>query len=407
MKVLIIAFANFDNVISYAKSLGIFGLEVTVAMVLDGNRLVTGTVDIDISDIIPGYYREQSLAEQILSEEYMRFINGYVKLHLIKAPKPKSLKKNLIENYVFFKKIAKQINRTNYDVIHFNGTGLFCYVIAKFIRDKPKVWTLHDYKPHSGEGRLAISFMNRMISKKMDSFVQHYKYLRRRFALHFKVASEKVFQVYSGTFDIYKYYSNSERKLSCPYILWFGRISPYKGLEELIDAYNELCKESNLNIPTLIIAGDGNLWFDKRKIQSNPSIIIYHRRIPTEELISLIKHSEFIVCPYKNATHSAVVMVSYTFNKPVLTTDVCGLSEVVLHNKTGYLAEDCTVQSLKKALEGMFHNTDIEELAKNIESLCTDGDLSWEKIARNYSEIYKKSISSYYNKPNNSAKYRI
>ena len=88
------------------------------------------------------------------------------------------------------------------------------------------------------------------------------------------------------------------------YILFFGTVDKYKGVDLLVDAYcNLTCKSLKL-----VIAGRG---FDIET--HNENIIRINRFIEDEEVAYLFKKAKFIVYPYRSATMSGVLSLAYYF----------------------------------------------------------------------------------------------
>ena len=178
------------------------------------------------------------------------------------------------------------------------------------------------------------------------------------------------------------------------YILFFGRVSKYKGIEYLVEAFDKINKK-NINIK-LVIAGEGDLWFEKHKISNNKNIIIINRYIDTPELVRLISNCLFVVAPYTDATNSGVVMNSFAFNKPVIASDVGGLREVIKDGITGLLVESKNVDSLKEKIEYLIDNPALlEKMGNNIAGMRKDSEISWNNITEKCIEIYNNVIMNF------------
>lgn len=126
------------------------------------------------------------------------------------------------------------------------------------------------------------------------------------------------------------------------YMLFFGLVRAYKGLDLLLDAFG-LVKDQLPDLQ-LIIAGEFYEEEDKYRSQIvslglNERVIIRNEFVPDGDLRKYFGASELIVQPYKTATQSGVTQVAFHFEKPMLVTNVGGLGEIVHDHKMGYACE--------------------------------------------------------------------
>jgi glycosyltransferase involved in cell wall biosynthesis len=147
---------------------------------------------------------------------------------------------------------------------------------------------------------------------------------------------------------------NKEKK----YLLFFGFIRTYKGLDLLLDAFaDKRLRKYNLK---LIIAGEfyENEQFYMEKIKTleiEPDIELRTNFIPDAEVNTYFCAADIIVQPYKSATQSGVTQIAYHFEKPMLVTNVGGLAEIVPHEKVGYVVHP-GAESIADALVDFYEN---------------------------------------------------
>jgi len=388
MNVLIIALGHPDNVLSLAHHLS-QKVNLTVLFVLPGNKYREGILDLDLGNLDYGLTFDPIQLKKVFPGEINNFVSDRFKLGILKTYDNKLFKDRYLRNFRIVYQSMKTINKYHYDAVHINGLSGFIYYIYFSLKCKRIFWTLHDYKPHSGEGKLWVKLGNKFLAKrKKIQIVQHYKYLKDSIQKEFNLDPSKVTQIYSGRFSVYTAFPEKPTVEEQNYILFFGRISKYKGVDKLMEAYNKIGKNSR----KLIIAGKGNFWFDVDKYL-NEHILIINRYLETAELIYLIKHAAFIVVPYIDATHSAVIATAYTFNKPVLSSNVDGLSEVVLHNKTGMLFDINNSEEFKNCLELMSNDDNLlSQFSNNIANGAPE-KLKWENIVEDYVSLYSGSLN--------------
>lgn len=129
----------------------------------------------------------------------------------------------------------------------------------------------------------------------------------------------------------------------CPadrFILFFGFIRQYKGLDLLLQAMADPDIRA-LGIK-LIVAGefyeDEKPYFDlMHRLDLGDSIIFHSHFISDEEVRYYFSVASLVVQPYRSATQSGVTQVAYHFNKPMVVTNVGGLAEIVPDGKCGYV----------------------------------------------------------------------
>ncbi len=142
------------------------------------------------------------------------------------------------------------------------------------------------------------------------------------------------------------------------YLLFFGFIRAYKGLDLLLLALSHnLLKNKQLK---LIIAGEFYENQEKyeaiiRKYDLENQIIRATHFIPNTEVGLYFSAADLIVQPYKSATQSGVSQVAYHFEKPIIVTDVGGLSEIITHNKVGYVVP-VDADAIAEAIRDFFDN---------------------------------------------------
>jgi glycosyltransferase involved in cell wall biosynthesis len=168
------------------------------------------------------------------------------------------------------------------------------------------------------------------------------------------------------------------------YVLFFGFIREYKGLDLLLEAMgDERMKASGIE---LIVAGE---YYDKTAAERNNEIITRHNLqskvhlhtdfIPNEEVRYYFSAADLVVQPYKHATQSGITQVAYHFEKPMVVTNVGGLAEVVPDGKVGFVAQP-EPASIAEAILHFFEPNSIPDLHENI--LTEKKKYSWETFTK-------------------------
>jgi len=143
------------------------------------------------------------------------------------------------------------------------------------------------------------------------------------------------------------------------YMLFFGLVRAYKGLDLLLDAF--ACVKDQLPDLQLIIAGEFYEQEDKYRSQIETNgladrVILRNEFIPDADLRKYFGAADLIVQPYKSATQSGVTQVAFHFEKPMLVTNVGGLGEIVHDHQMGYACEPSAEAIAEDLLDYFAHN---------------------------------------------------
>lgn len=156
-----------------------------------------------------------------------------------------------------------------------------------------------------------------------------------------------------------------ELKGESNYILFFGRIEYYKGVDLLYNAYwKEREIYSNFK---LVIAGGGDVYFS-RKENEEERVIWLNRYIQDKEVAYLFKNAKCVVFPYISVTQSGVLSISCHFQTPVITSDIPFFRSMVA-----------------EGLGVTFEKENLEDLVDKLKFIC----------CRDNSDIKNKQIEYY------------
>ena len=221
--------------------------------------------------------------------------------------------------------------------------------IARMLRKSGKtkvVAVLHNVVPH--EKQVFSKALSRYFVSSVDGFV----YLSRSVGDDLKVFDA----IKPRAFSPHPVYDNFGEKLSRSealkelgldaskrYLLFFGFIRDYKGLDLLLKAMAEPCMKAEKDVE-LIVAGEfyGNEEKYKtleRDLGLQGKVRWFSDFIPDNKVKLFFSAADLIVQPYKSATQSGVTQIAYHFEKPMLVTNVGGLPEIVPDGKAGYVVE--------------------------------------------------------------------
>jgi glycosyltransferase involved in cell wall biosynthesis len=166
------------------------------------------------------------------------------------------------------------------------------------------------------------------------------------------------------------------------YMLFFGFIRKYKGLDLLLKA---MAHPAIQKLPVrLIVAGefytDPQPYLDLiRELGLQEKVVLCTHFISDNEVAKYFCAADIVVQPYKHATQSGVTQIAYHFENPMLVTTVGGLPEIVPDQKIGYVV-DPDEQAVASALTDFFTRNRRAEFEANIQE--EKKKFTWDHMVR-------------------------
>ena len=283
--------------------------------------------------------------------------------------------------------------KNKFDVIHLTWPANVYEFIIYMLKRK-MILTVHDPFPHTGLDTRIVRLRRKVAFRCVPHFIILNKAQREKFLSFYHLPSSAVID---SRLSCYTYLNMVEQDMTTvpeqKYILFAGKISKYKGVEYLLEAMKKV--HDTFPDIKLVVAGGGKYHFDISEYAALPYIDIRNRFIPDEELVALMNKTQFMVCPYTDATQSGVIMSSFTFGTPVIATRVGGLPEMLGNGKYGMLVKEKDTDALYWGICSLL--SDEEQLADYRREIAkdytSDGYLSWKTIAEELRESYLQMAS--------------
>jgi len=150
--------------------------------------------------------------------------------------------------------------------------------------------------------------------------------------------------------------------------LFFGYVRKYKGLHVLLDAMKMVL--ARITVKLLVV---GEFYDDENTYQKQienldlgKNVICISSYVPNNEVAKYFSAADVVVLPYVDATQSGIVQIAYNFGKPVITTEVGGLAEVVVPEKTGLVVQPNSPAQLADAIVRFFEEGLADRFSREI-----------------------------------------
>jgi D-inositol-3-phosphate glycosyltransferase len=286
------------------------------------------------------------------------------------------------------------------------------------------VLTVHNVnaKRRDGKDTWLNRFTLKMQYRQADHIFVHTDEMKRELSSEFGVDGERVtvipFGVNNDAPDTRLTPAEAKDRLGLQRgekaILFFGNILPYKGLEYLVDAFQQIAAPGSDY--RLIIAGraacDQQYWAEIRgRIDEDVKrgrVLLKADFIPDEETEVYFKAADVLVLPYRYIYQSGVLFLAYGFGLPVLAADVGSLKDDIVEGKTGFLFKSEDPVDLAKTIVRYFqselffnlskHREDIRDYVKRQHSWDIPGSATVSvyqalQMEHGVSEIQKSTVS--------------
>jgi D-inositol-3-phosphate glycosyltransferase len=325
-----------------------------------------------------------------------------------------SLPAKMMRVLIYYAKLILYAATAKPELFHIlwnNKFPLFdCTVLMLYYKllGKHVVFTAHNV--NAGKRDQNDSWLNRMSLKIQyglcDHIFVHTEGMKTEMTSEFRIPENKVTAIPFGinnTVPITRLSSvEAKRRLGIgnadKTLLFFGNIAPYKGLEYLIAAFDELLKRDR-SYRLLVVGkpkGPKRYWNDvRRSIETGgmaDRVIAKIEYVPDEDTELYFKAADALILPYAHVFQSGVLFLGYSFGLPAIAADIGSLREEIVEGKTGFVFKPRDSSNLAGTIQTYFNS----ELFHNLESRRSDikayanERYSWHKVAAIITSVYSR-----------------
>jgi glycosyltransferase involved in cell wall biosynthesis len=264
---------------------------------------------------------------------------------------------------------------------------------------RPRVMTAHYVLPPQPSRRQARSA--RRVFGSMDAVIAHSEHGAARLRDEVGLDPAKVRVIPHGAFD-YLTRLPAEKPLpeelegaEGPVILSFGLLRPYKGIENLLEAYRRLAAAAP-GSPELWIVGNPRMDVGPLRdlaAQAGGRVRFVTRFVEDAEIPAIFRRADLLVLPYLDAEHSGVLYTGLAFGKPMVLSAVGGFPEVAEAGAARLVAPGDT-PALAAALEELVGD---EAARRDLAAAATHaaaGPFSWDEAARRTLDLYRELLEA-------------
>lgn len=282
------------------------------------------------------------------------------------------------------------------DVVHYQWLTIPSLDVHLLPPRRPRVLTAHYIVPPEPSPRQVRS--TRRVFDAMDAVVAHSEHSAARLRDEVGVDPDRVRVIPHGAFD-YLTKLPAEKPLppelegaEGPVILCFGLLRPYKGVENLLEAYGRLAKSG----AELWIVGNPRMDVGplrRRAAAAGGRVRLVTRFVDEAEIPAIFRRADLVVLPYLDAEHSGVLYTGLAFGKPLVLSAVGGFPEVAATG-AARLVPPGDVGALADALEQLVGDEQARAEIAAAATRAAAGPFSWDEAARLHLDLYRELIEA-------------
>jgi glycosyltransferase involved in cell wall biosynthesis len=279
------------------------------------------------------------------------------------------------EKVVFYKKMLRVI-KYHMKLLYYISTAKATVLHVQWVRfpivegilmtlfmqllGKKVIYTVHDVLPHSKDN-VYNRFIYRILYSVQDQLIAHTQYIKNRIVAEFGIRPAKIHVIPHGVYErmdnpaITRETARNQFNIdpSKFIILFFGFIAEYKGFDLLLESIRKFPDKSRIQV---LVAGRISADYEAefRQLISDPdmkdNLILLLRFIRDDEIEPLFKAANVTALPYREASQSGVLFMSYSYGIPVIVPALGGFPDDVVQGFNGYIFEKGNAESLLQAI---------------------------------------------------------
>ena len=312
--------------------------------------------------------------------------------------------------------MSKQIEKDKPDVIHTIGLRSYQSIVAWRTSKKLKIpliisdqggLTTHPFFNESG---LLLKILYRVQNYFIKKIIKHATTIsvanEYEKAIFLDLDKKSKVQIIRNGVNLETLVSKvnfkEKYKINSKFILFVGRFSKSKGIENLINALNIIKNEKIISDVRLVIMGV-NFGFEQKmeelveRFDLSEKIMII-KNPPREDVISAYGESEFLILPSQWELSPLVPLESFAFKKPVISTRSHGIPFTVKDDKTGILVEPENSEELSKAIIKLLQDDNLRERLGMCGYEFVHEECNCISMAKNSLRLYEKVLKNHDNK---------
>lgn len=279
----------------------------------------------------------------------------------------------------------------HFHIFYTNILVLFNLLLVKLLLGKV-VLTIHDVTSFAEKDK--SNLISNLVYKLADLIITHNQFSKDEIIKLNTSLKGNIHIIPHGNYVPFIHVQRDKKKsreyLNLPtektILLFFGMIKKVKGLDVLLQSFKTVVATN----PDTVLLIAGNLWendfadyqeiIDKNNLTEH--IILHTKFIPHGDVEHYYCASDLVVLPYKKIYQSGVLMMTLSYERPALVSDLPPLKEVVIDNENGFLFKSEDVNDLAEKINLILSDQENLERVRKNGSTLINTKFGWDEIGR-------------------------
>lgn len=224
--------------------------------------------------------------------------------------------------------IIHRIRKEYFDAIYFES--LHTWNLPIMMAGKTKTYqVIHEVIPHEGDSQVKmVNLMNKAVVKFADTIVLRNKTYIQDMIDRYGISADRVKYL-----ELWRRYPAYTTPVHSGRVLFFGRINPYKGADNLLEIVR-LCPNIQFDVVGRV---DSQMQGIVDQLAKEKNVKLNNDYVTDAEMREAFVNCDWVIVPYNSASQSGIIIDAYKYSRPVIAFAVGAIPEQVDADKSGYL----------------------------------------------------------------------
>ena len=249
---------------------------------------------------------------------------------LVDCPKRPGVTKNTF-NLPLLLSIVHRIRKEHFDAVYFESLHTWNLPIMLMSGKAKTYQVIHEVIPHDGDRQVKmVDLMNKAVVKFADTIVLRNKTYIQDMVDRYGISADRVKYL-----ELWRRYPAYTAPVHSGRVLFFGRINPYKGADNLLEIVR-LCPDVQIDVVGRV---DPQMQDVVNQLAKEKNVKLNNDYVTDAEMRETFVNSDWAIVPYNSASQSGIIIDAYKYSRPVIAFAVGAIPEQVEAGKSGYLVE--------------------------------------------------------------------